>query len=191
MSRALVIVDVQVDFCEGGKLAVPGGAGVAESITRLLDETPYDVVVATRDYHRDPGPHFSPDPDYVDTWPEHCRIGTPGAQLHPALDRDRLSAVFDKGEQAAAYSGFEGVDGAGTSLAEWLRGHGVDHVEVVGIATDHCVRATALDSAGAGFTTTVRLDLTAGVAARTTTRALEEMRSAGVELRGVPVVAAG
>jgi len=191
MSLALLIVDVQNDFCEGGKLAVPGGVDVAESITRLLDETAYDVVVATRDYHRDPGPHFSPDPDYVDSWPEHCVIGTPGAELHPALDRDKIQAVFDKGQRAAAYSGFEGVDAAGTSLADWLLERGVSGVEVVGIATDHCVRATALDAARAGFATIVRLDRTAGVAAQTTERALEEMRSAGVELRGVPVVAAG
>lgn len=191
MSRALLIVDVQNDFCEGGKLAVPGGAGVAASITRLLDETAYDIVVATRDYHRDPGEHFSASPDYVDSWPEHCVIGTPGAQLHPALGTDRLDAVFDKGERAAAYSGFEGRDADGTPLADWLHQRGVDDVDVVGIATDHCVRATALDAADNGFWTRVLLDLTAGVAPDTTEQALGALRGAGVALIGNPVVGTG
>ncbi len=191
MSRALLICDVQNDFCEGGKLAVAGGAGVAESITAHLAETAYDAVVATRDCHRDPGSHFSPAPDYVDSWPEHCVIGTPGAQLHPALGTDRIEAIFDKGERAAAYSGFEGRDAAGTSLADWLRKRGVDDVDVVGIATDHCVRATALDAAGNGFWTRVLLDRTAGVAPETTERALGALRGAGVLLVGEPVVARG
>lgn len=191
MSRALIVTDVQNDFCEGGKLAVPGGAWVAEAITQYLAETPYDFVVATRDHHRDPGPHFSSTPDYVDSWPEHCLIGTAGADLHPALDTSRVAAVFDKGERAAAYSGFEGVDAAGTPLADWLRGRGVDDVDVVGIATDHCVRATAFDAAAAGFWTRVLLDLTAGVAPETTERALEQLRGAGVRLVGAPVVAPG
>jgi len=191
VSRALLIVDVQNDFCEGGKLAVAGGAGVAESITRHLAETPYDVVVATRDHHRDPGSHFSPDPDYVDSWPEHCLIGTPGAQLHPALGTDRIETVFDKGERAAAYSGFEGRDATGTSLTDWLRKRGVDDVDVVGIATDHCVRATALDAAKNGFWTRVLLDLTAGVDPETTEEALGALRGAGVQLIGHPVLRAG
>lgn len=191
MSRALLIVDVQNDFCEGGKLPVPGGAGVAASIARLLDETAYDVVVATRDHHRDPGSHFSPDPDYVDSWPEHCVIGSVGAELHPALDRSRIAAVFDKGERAAACSGFEGHDPEGTSLADWLRARHVDDVDVVGIATDHCVRATALDAAANGFWTRVLLDLTAGVAPDTTEQALGALRKAGVQLIGYPVLAAG
>ncbi len=188
MSRALVIVDVQNDFCEGGSLAVAGGAQVAAAISKHLERTPYDVVVATRDYHRDPGSHFSPRPDHVDSWPEHCVVGTPGADLHPALDTTALDAVFDKGHYSAAYSGFEGVQVAGTGLSEFLRERGVDAIDVVGIATDHCVRATALDAARAGFDTTVLLDLTAGVASETTERAVEEMVTAGVELRGAPVV---
>jgi len=191
VSRALLIVDVQNDFCEGGRLAVAGAAGVAAAISRHLDDTAYDVVVATRDYHRDPGGHFSATPDYVDSWPEHCVIATSGAELHPALDAGRLQAVFDKGEHAAAYSGFEGHGAAGTSLADWLRERGVDDVDVVGIATDHCVRATALDAVANGLWTRVLLHLTAGVAPESTERALGQLRGAGVQLIGDPVVAGG
>ncbi len=183
----MIVVDVQNDFCEGGSLAVAGGADVAAAITGRLAEGGYDCAVATRDHHIDPGSHFSDRPDFVDTWPTHCVVGTAGAELHPGLDRSRIDAVFDKGEHAAAYSGFEARSG-GAGLAEWLRGRGVRSVEVVGIATDHCVRATALDAAAAGFETTVRLDLTAGVAAATTEAALAQLRSAGVRLVGTPVV---
>ncbi len=193
MTKALLVVDVQNDFTEGGSLAVAGGAAVAGAITGRLAEGGYDHAVATRDHHIDPGSHFSDEPDYVDTWPPHCVVGTPGVELHPALDQSRLEAIFDKGEYAAAYSGFEAREGGpgGVSLPGWLRSHGVDEVEVVGIATDHCVRATAVDAARAGFATTVRLDLTAGVARETTERALDEMRAAGVRLVGEPVVHGG
>jgi nicotinamidase/pyrazinamidase len=189
MSRALVVVDVQNDFCEGGSLAVAGGAAVARAITAHagegLERGQYAHVVATRDHHVDPGAHFSDTPDFVDSWPRHCVVGTDGVELHPDLDRGTLQAVFDKGEHAAAYSGFEGAaDGVG--LAEWLRAHGVDAVDVVGIATDHCVRATALDAAAAGFSTRVLLPLTVGVAEGTTAAALEQLRAAGVHLDGEP-----
>lgn len=181
MSRALIIVDVQNDFCEGGSLPVTGGAAVAAAISRVLRDEPrrWEHVVATKDYHVDPGPHFGDPPDYVDTWPVHCVAGTPGADFHPELDTDRIEAVFRKGEHAAAYSGFEGRSGS-FDLAAWLRMHDVAEVDVVGIATDHCVRATALDAAREGFTTTVLVDLTAGVAAETTERAIEQLRAAGV-----------
>ena len=186
MSRALIIVDVQNDFCEGGSLAVSGGAEVAAAISSYVaahrDE--YAHVVATRDFHRDPGEHFAAHPDYVSSWPPHCVIGTPGAEFHPNLDTQRIDAIFDKGAFAAAYSGFEGVDSEGTSLADWLRVRDVDAVDVVGIATDHCVRATALDAAAAGFTTTVLLDHTAGVAPDSVERAVDEMRAAGISLHG-------
>jgi nicotinamidase/pyrazinamidase len=190
MSRALIIVDVQNDFCEGGSLAVGGGAGVAAGISRLLREQPdrWDHVVATKDYHVDPGGHFGDPPDYVDSWPPHCRVGTSGAEFHPELDPDRIEATFTKGEYQAAYSGFEGTAGS-IGLAAWLRMHDVDTVELVGIATDHCVRATALDAAREGFTATVLLDLTAGVARETTERALDQLRGAGVTLTGTPVLA--
>jgi nicotinamidase/pyrazinamidase len=187
VARALVIVDVQNDFCEGGSLAVAGGAGVARAISEYLadpDGGGYDHVVATQDYHIDPGAHFSAHPDFVTTWPPHCVAGTPGAEFHPSLDTSEVEAVFRKGLHSAAYSGFEGADADGTPLAAWLRGHDVTVVDVTGIATDHCVRATATDAATAGFTTQVLLGLTAGVAEDTTRAALAEMRTAGVRLTG-------
>jgi nicotinamidase/pyrazinamidase len=189
MARALLVVDVQNDFCEGGSLAVIGGAAVARAISDRLDIGDYDHAVATRDHHIDPGGHFSKAPDYIDTWPAHCVAGTRGAELHPDLDRTNLELVFDKGEYAAAYSGFEGItDQDGRPLLDWLRAHHIDSVEIVGIATDHCVRATALDAVAGGLTTAVRLDLTAGVARTTVDLALEQMREAGAELVGTPTV---
>lgn len=183
MTHALIVVDVQNDFCEGGSLAVAGGAAVAARITDTLYSSRgrWDHVVATRDHHVDPGDHFSDQPDFVRSWPVHCVVGTGGVELHPALDATRMEAIFDKGEYAAAYSGFEGRSG-GTPLAEWLRARDVDQVDIVGIATDHCVRATALDAVREGFTTRVLLDHTAGVAPQTVAAALDQMRSAGVEL---------
>ncbi|MEU9705488.1 isochorismatase family protein [Streptomyces sp. NPDC047981] len=195
MHRALIVVDVQNDFCEGGSLAVTGGADVAAAITDLVGEAAgaaYRHVVATRDHHVDPGDHFSETPNYVTSWPVHCVAGTEGVGFHPnfapAVASGAIDAVFDKGAYEAAYSGFEGRDENGATLAEWLRAHDVAEVDVVGIATDHCVRATALDAARKGFRTQVLLDLTAGVAKETTERALEELRGAGVELTGKPVV---
>ncbi len=184
MVKALLVVDVQNDFCEGGSLAVPGGAAVAAGISALLATADYPVVAATRDAHRDPDGHFSSTPDYVDSWPAHCKIGTAGAELHPNLDTQRLDAVFDKGEWEAAYSGFEGTNGEGSTLADWLRERDVDRVDIVGLATDHCVRATAIDAAREGFAPTVLLDLTAGVAPDTVQAALAEMSAAGVTLVG-------
>jgi nicotinamidase/pyrazinamidase len=183
MTRALIVVDVQNDFCEGGSLAVAGGAAVAAAISAHIASAGYDHVVATRDHHIDPGSHFAEDPDFLGTWPAHCVVGTDGVQLHAALDRGPLEAVFDKGEYAAAYSGFEGTADS-VPLADWLRERGVDAVDVVGIAADHCVRATALDAVGNGFATRVLLPLTAGVDPSTTDAALEQLRSAGVELEG-------
>ncbi|GAA4410897.1 isochorismatase family protein [Actinokineospora soli] len=184
---ALIVVDVQNDFCEGGSLAVAGGASVAAAISSYIAETAYDHVVATRDYHVDPGAHFSEAPDYVDSWPRHCVADTPGSDFHPNLDTSGIEAVFRKGDYAAAYSGFEGA-ADGTRLADWLSERGVGRVDVVGIATDHCVRATAVDAAEAGFTTRVLLDMTAGVAPATVESALERMTDAGITLVGVPKV---
>jgi nicotinamidase/pyrazinamidase len=190
VSRALIIVDVQNDFCEGGSLAVAGGSRVAAEISKALTDEPerWDHVVATQDYHIDPGAHFGNPPDFINSWPAHCVVGTPGASFHPNLVTTRVEAVFHKGEHAAAYSGFEGHTDEGVRLADWLRGHDVDAVDIVGIATDHCVRATALDAAREGFATTALLDLTAGVARPTTEVALDELRLANVELRGTPVL---
>lgn len=198
MHRALIVVDVQNDFCEGGSLPVSGGSDVAAAITDLIGEASgagaYRHVVATRDHHIDPGAHFSAQPDFVHSWPRHCVAGTEGVGFHPnfapAVASGAIDAVFDKGAHAAAYSGFEGRDENGESLAGWLRDRDVTEVDVVGIATDHCVRATALDAAREGFTTRVLLDLTAGVAPATTEQALTDLRAAGVALDGEPVVGA-
>jgi nicotinamidase/pyrazinamidase len=186
--RALVIVDVQNDFCEGGSLAVAGGAATAAAISRYLaaEGEGYAHVVASRDHHVDPGTHFSAEPDFSRSWPPHCVAGTAGAQFHPDFHTSRVEAVFSKGAHAAAYSGFEGTDGTGTPLGTWLRERGVDTLDVIGIATDYCVRATALDAARQGFATRVLLGLTAGVDPVTTAEALDEMRAAGVELTGAP-----
>lgn len=208
MHRALIVVDVQNDFCEGGSLAVAGGADVAAAITELIGQgesprssetegreapTGYRHVVATRDHHVDPGEHFADEPDYVRSWPAHCVAGTEGAGFHPnfapAVASGAIDAVFDKGAYSSGYSGFEGTDENGVSLADWLKEHEIEEVDVVGIATDHCVRATALDAVKEGFRTRVLLDFTAGVSQDTVERALEELRQAGVELTGKPVVA--
>jgi nicotinamidase/pyrazinamidase len=190
-SRALIIVDVQNDFCEGGSLAVSGGAEIAAVISSYVaaHRGEYAHIVATRDFHLDPGDHFSDHPDYADSWPPHGVIGTPGADFHPNLDLAPIEAVFSKGEHGAAYSGFEGKADDGTLLGEWLRKREVTVVDVVGIATDHCVRATALEARGAGLATRVLLGMTAGVALPTTERALAELSDAGVQLSGEPLVA--
>jgi nicotinamidase/pyrazinamidase len=182
--RALIIVDVQNDFCEGGSLPVVGGADVARGISAYLDgyAAEYHHVVATRDYHVDPGAHFSSQPDYLNSWPRHCVAGTPGAAFHPDLDVAKIEAVFSKGAHDAAYSGFEGVDPAGTPLATWLRERGVTDVDVAGLATDYCVRATAADAIREGLRTRVLTSLVAGVARETSQTALEEIRAAGADL---------
>ncbi|APE15063.1 nicotinamidase [Mycobacterium crocinum] len=180
--RALIIVDVQNDFCEGGSLAVVGAGAVVQAINALLaSDHGYDHVVATKDYHLDPGGHFADEPDYVDSWPRHCVAGTSGADFHPDLNTAPIEAVFHKGAYTAAYSGFEGVVDH-TPLADWLRARGVDEVDIVGIATDYCVRQSAADATRNGFKTRVLVDLTAGVAPTSTAEALDEMRGRGVEL---------
>jgi len=181
MTRALIVVDVQNDFCEGGSLPVAGGAQVAADVTALLaGDHGYDAVVATKDHHIDPGSHWSADPDFVDSWPVHCEVGTAGEEFHPALDASRFDSIFRKGRHEAAYSGFEGADDSGTTLADWLRARGVTEVDVCGIATDYCVRATALDAAAAGFATRLLPDLCAAVAPQTGEAAVAELREAGV-----------
>jgi len=183
----LIIVDVQNDFCEGGSLPVTGGAALASAINDYLAGGPdYQHVVATQDFHIDPGDHFSDRPDYSSSWPPHCIAESRGADFRPDLDASRIEAVFRKGAYGAAYSGFEGVDEDGAPLLEWLRQRGGDEVDVVGIATDYCVRRTAEDAARAGLTTRVLVDLTAAVAADSAADALEEMHAAGVELVGGP-----
>ncbi|MFB7469918.1 isochorismatase family protein [Kitasatospora sp. NPDC056184] len=196
MGRALIVVDVQKDFCEGGSVPVKGGAGRAAAIADLVrgGAGDYAYVVATRDHHIDPGPHFSARPDFRDSFPVHCVAGSEGGEFHPdfapVVADGAVDEVFFKGARSASKSGFEGSTADGTPLADWLRARGVDDLDVVGIATDHCVRATALDGATAGFAVRVLLDYTAGVAADSTAMALEDLRGAGVALTGRPVVLA-
>lgn len=189
MTRALIVVDVQNDFCEGGSMGVNGGAEVAFKLGRLLhqwsqaddrDSTDWTHAVATRDHHIDPGHHFSDQPDFVSSFPVHCVANTDGAAFHPNLDPQPFDAVFLKGEHDAGFSGFDGRESGGRSLAEWLRAHDVDQVDIAGIATDYCVRATALDARKEGLQARVLTNFCAGVAPKSTERALTEMSTAGV-----------
>ena len=209
MSRALIIVDVQNDFCEGGSLAVPGGAAVAGAISEYVEahHNEFDHVLATQDWHIDPGAHFSDAPDFKESWPPHCVAGTKGAELHPDLDTEYIQAYFQKGQFSAAYSGFEGLlapedavptgerppgampgdderfapDDDAIGLDDWLQSHDVEDVVVVGIATDYCVRATALDAVQAGYGVTVLRSLTAGIA-EDLEDAVAEMELGGVDV---------
>lgn len=191
-STALIVVDVQRDFCEGGSLAVTGGASVAAGVSGLLaGETGggYELVVATRDWHVDPGDHFArpgTQPDYRDSWPRHCVAGTKGAEWHPDLRLPATGVVVSKGQDRAAFSGFEGRDERGETLAGLLRAAGVTTVDVVGIATSYCVRATALDAAREGFATRVLTGLVADVDPEATPVALAELQAAGVKLEPLP-----
>lgn len=200
MRTALIIVDVQNDFCEGGSLAVTGGAAVAAQVSEYLEDhhADYAAVAVTQDWHIDPGEHFSENPDFVTRWPVHCVAETDGAELHPDLDTDHVSAYFRKGAYDAAYSGFEGLaapdvdvpmgedpeDSAEErpSLDDWLREQDIDAVDVVGIALDHCVLATARDAVDAGYDTRVLLPLTAAVARESGERAVSELDAVGVEI---------
>ncbi len=182
---ALLVVDVQPTFCEGGALAVEGGNDVAANVADLLaGEHGYDLVVTTQDWHIDPGDHFSDEPDFVDTWPPHGVAGTAEAELHPALDAvvDRIDAGVRKGMHAAAYSGFEGTDDNGRALNEVLAAAAITDVDVVGIAFDHCVRATAMDAAANGYSTTVIDGLSASVAPETEAAARTQLAGAGIDV---------
>lgn len=182
MTRAMIVVDVQNDFCEGGSLAVAGGNGVARRIANcilsyhgsLSDSTMFDYFLATKDFHlpgQSNGGHISDNPDYVTTWPVHCIQGTDGAMFHPAIGLidDLFDAVFYKGEGRPDYSGFQGKtmghypDEDGTYLLNWLQDHNVTDVTVVGIAAEHCVKATAADAVINGFRTYIPMDMTVAV----------------------------
>lgn len=189
MSSALLIVDVQNDFTEGGALGVDGGAAVAAGITELLHAraTGYDLVAASRDWHDgddDNGGHFATTapPDFVVTWPVHCVAGSDGAAYHPALDTASVDVHIRKGQGRPAYSAFDGTTDDGEVLADLLRERGVTDLDIVGIATDYCVRASALDALGAGVAVRVLTGLVAGVAPATSDAALAELRAAGAEL---------
>lgn len=186
MTTALIVVDVQNDFCEGGALGVEGGKEVARNIAQFVGPDfsrakghGFDYVIATRDAHIDPGSHFSSNPDYVDSWPRHCVVGTPGQEFNPNVAKLPFDAVFDKGAYDAGYSGFEG-HADGVSMHEWLETRGVGIVHVVGIAYDYCVRATALDAERLGYHTTVRSDLSAAVNPGAVEIISEELKSNGV-----------
>lgn len=187
MRRALLVVDVQKDFCEGGSLAVSGGTAIAARITGHIETHPtaYDLVVASRDWHIDPGRHFvlpGEAPDFSETWPHHCVAGTEGADWHPHLRLPDETVVVSKGRSSAAFSAFEGSTDAGESLAGVLRAAAIESVDVVGIATSWCVKQTALDAAGASFATRVLAGLTADVNPEDTPGTLEELARAGVEV---------
>lgn len=189
MTRALFVIDVQNDFTEGGALGVDGGAAVAVGVTSYLRDHPdeYDVVFASRDWHHgddDNGGHFAApgtEPDFVDTWPRHCVAGESGAEYHPALDTTLIDVHVRKGQGKPAYSIFEGVTEAGGGFTEALDELGVTDVDVVGIATDYCVRASALDALAAGRHVRVLTDLIAGVAAASSAASLIELAAAGAE----------
>ncbi len=194
MTRALFIIDVQNDFTEGGALGVEGGDAVAAGITSYLRAHPdrYDVVIASRDWHDAPGEngagdnggHFALDaaPDFVDTWPVHCVAGTVGAQYDPGLDADLIDVHIRKGQGKPAYSIFEGTSDDGLELRAVLDKLGVDDVDVVGIATDYCVRASALDALNTGRHVRVIDDLIAGVAPESSAAALRELSDAGADI---------
>ena len=187
MTRALLIVDVQNDFTEGGALAVSGGDAVASGVSAFLaaHAADYGVILASRDWHdpdSDNGGHIAPQPDYVDTWPVHCVAGTSGADYDPLLDTASITHHVRKGQGIPAYSMFEGITESGERTAEILADHGVTEADVVGIATDHCVRASALDAIDHGIRVRILTDLIAGVAPGPSEAALAELAHAGAEL---------
>ncbi len=183
LRRALLIVDVQPTFCEGGALTVAGGNAVAERIADFVTEyqDEYDLIVTTQDWHIDPGSHFSENPDFIDTWPPHGVAGTPEAELHEAVASLPIDDSVKKGQHAAAYSGFEGVNREGTPLERILRDAEISDIDVVGIAESHCVKETALDAIDLGWPTRVLRDLTVPVSEELGVAAREELRQAGVD----------
>jgi nicotinamidase/pyrazinamidase len=188
MKNALLIVDLQNDFIEGGSLPVQGGRTVVAMVSRHLRHFrgEYQFVVATRDYHEDPGDHFSDQPDFVNTWPRHCVIGTQGAALcAPILNLVRekyIHAVIDKGRHAAALSGFDGFDPRGHTLYDVLREARVEHVDICGLVTEFCVRATALDARKKELQVRILVNLCGAANAEAGQSALDEMKAAGCQL---------
>jgi nicotinamidase/pyrazinamidase len=189
MRNALLVVDVQVDFVEGGSLGVQGGKQVASMISRHLRhfKNEYQFVVASRDYHEEAPDHISDKPDYVNTWPPHCMVGTPGAAFVPTIQNlireKHIQVVVTKGRHEAAYSAFDGFDPRGHKLLDVLKENRIDHIDVCGIATDYCVRASALDARKNQFQVRVLVNLCAPVNEATGQQALEEMKAAGCQLQ--------
>jgi nicotinamidase/pyrazinamidase len=188
MTKALLVVDVQNDFCEGGSLAVSGGAAVAKKISDYLKRSDYDFVIASRDWHdsdNNNSGHFADseaEPDYKASWPIHCVANSEGANYHPNLELDLIQAHVLKGQGAHGYSAFEGVTEDGGTLSELLKLKGINQIDVVGIATDHCVLASALDAKKLGLDVRVISSLTAGVSPETTERAIDSLIDSGVEV---------
>lgn len=190
MSKALFVIDVQNDFCEGGALACQGGAAVASSITNYLkaNKSGYEAVIASRDWHTpnsENGGHFpqaGKEPDFVTTWPLHCIAGEPGADYHPNLDSTLIDIHIKKGQGKHGYSIFEGVTDSGETIQEVIKRLGVTEVDIVGIATDYCVRASGLDAKTEGLDVRVITSLTAGVSAGSTEAAIDELVDAGVRV---------
>ena len=200
MSKALIIVDVQPTFCEGGELGVEGGNAVAERIAEYVEthRNEYSYVATTQDWHVEPGRHWSDDPDYVDTWPVHGKAGTANAGLHPAIEALGIGHHFKKGQYSPSYSGFEGLEDntdriptreevaadltAGRTLANALEAAGITRVDVVGLAESHCVKETALDARKLGYETHVIEELTEPVSEELGVDARRQMREAGVVL---------
>ena len=205
MAKALIIVDVQNDFCAGGALATDRGAKVAALISEYVEDNHhrYEAVVATQDWHIDPGAHFSDTPDFVDSWPVHCVANTEGAEIHPNLDTDYIEAYFRKGRYEAAYSGFEGLqapeesvmtgehepgatlddEGPKTPLADWLDEREIQDVDIVGIASDYCVLATAKDAVDEGYEARVLIDLTAPVHEDKLDEVITKMEDEGITVK--------
>jgi nicotinamidase/pyrazinamidase len=181
---ALIVVDVQPTFCEGGELGVEGGNACAERVAEFVTKRggDYAYVATTQDWHIRPGSHFSEHPDFVDSWPPHGVAGSPNAQLHPAIEALGITHHFKKGQYAAAYSGFEGKDDSGASLDQALKAAGITRVDVVGIAESHCVKQTALDARAEGYESRVFTDLTVPVSPEQGAAARKEMAEAGVVL---------
>ncbi|MBB2955026.1 nicotinamidase/pyrazinamidase [Bifidobacterium commune] len=200
-SKALIIVDVQPTFCEGGELGVDGGSAVADRIAQYVNTRgdDYVYIATTQDWHIEPGSHFSERPDFVDSWPKHGVAGTVNAELMPQIAALGLSHHFKKGQYASAYSGFEGIEDntaniqtreefvamqrEGRTLARSLQDAGVDHVDVVGLAESHCVKKTALDAMKLGYAVTVFEDMTEPVSESQGIDARNEMSEAGIELK--------
>ncbi|GAA2249858.1 isochorismatase family protein [Herbiconiux moechotypicola] len=189
MARALFIIDVQNDFIEGGALGVEGGTAVAEGISRLLAEHPdsYDFVIASRDWHdpdNDNGGHFATDaePDFESTWPVHCVAGTFGAEYHDELTTRAIDHHVRKGQGEPAYSIYEGTTEEGGTVHELLDANGVTEIDVAGLATDYCVRASALDAIEHGRHVRIITDLVAGVSPDASREAIAELARAGADL---------